>query len=312
MSKLLIDERPLQVQPSLAKALGSADEAIVFQQLHYWLQRATRVQSDGNKWIYNSMADWLKQFPWIRSRSTLSRYFDDLEKRGLIITGNFNKAKFDKTKWYRIDYDALSDLEQRLYQNKLTSDQESDNGVSNNGTSNDSKLGNGVTQNESTYTNRLPETTHKTTHEITNNKNDEEECAHEEDPFTLASEANINVNSGLHLPIFVDFIERLGRPVVCWAIRKTDDNASHPNWNYLLTVMKDLEANSVRTVEQAEKLSEQRQQERVKKHQSASGYRKRQTIQEPIPQWMIEQREREKKPRQVIQHVDDSGDPMPK
>ena len=107
MSKLLIDEQPLLCQPSLAVALGSADEAIVLQQLHYWLSRTTKVQSDGNIWVYNSMSEWLKQFPWIKTRSRLTRYFDDLEEKGLIITGDFNKAKFDKTKWYRIDYDGL-------------------------------------------------------------------------------------------------------------------------------------------------------------------------------------------------------------
>ena len=93
MGKLLIDEQPLQCQPSLAAVLGSADEAIVLQQLHYWLSRTNNVQSDGHKWIYNSMNDWLKQFPWIRSRNTLSSYFNDLEDRGLVVTGNFKRPK---------------------------------------------------------------------------------------------------------------------------------------------------------------------------------------------------------------------------
>ncbi|MDC6077075.1 conserved phage C-terminal domain-containing protein [Limosilactobacillus reuteri] len=113
MGKLLIDEQPLQCQPSLAIALGGSDEAIVLQQLHYWLERSSQVR-DGYRWVYNSMADWHKQFPWIKSRKTLSGYFKDLEKRGLIVTGNYNQKAFDKTKWYRIDYDALSDLEQSL------------------------------------------------------------------------------------------------------------------------------------------------------------------------------------------------------
>lgn len=265
MGKLLIDEQPLQCQPSLAAALGSADEAIVLQQLHYWLSRTNNVQSDGHKWIYNSMADWLKQFPWIKSRARLNRYFDDLENRGLIITGNFNKAKFDKTKWYRIDYDALTDLEQRLYQNESTSD---------------SKQGNGVSQNESTYTNRLPETT---TREDDDDAHTRDAQPADEDPFTLANQANINVNSALNLQVFVDFIDTLGAPVVCWAIRRTNDKASHPNWSYLLSVMKDLEANSVRTVEQAEELSAQHRKQTAKAH-SRPRYG-HQHIEEPLPEW---------------------------
>lgn len=155
MSKLLIDERPLQCQPSLAMLLGSADEAIVFQQIHYWLKRTNNVQEDGHNWVYNSMTDWLKQFPWIKTRARLTRYFDDLEKRGLIITGNFNKAKFDKTKWYRIDYDALQKFEQRLYQNDTTSASKQDNGVSQNDATSASKQSNPMSQNGATYTNRL-------------------------------------------------------------------------------------------------------------------------------------------------------------
>lgn len=143
---LLINEPPLMVLPSLAAELGTADEAIVLQQLHYWLQRSSNVR-DGHRWVYNSMTDWMKQFPWIKSRKRLSRYFDDLEDRGLVVTGNYNKAAFDKTKWYRIDYDALSRLGQRLGQNDPT---------------NESKRPNGKGQNDPTNTKRLPETTPET------------------------------------------------------------------------------------------------------------------------------------------------------
>ncbi|MGK4239855.1 conserved phage C-terminal domain-containing protein [Limosilactobacillus reuteri] len=126
MSKLLLDERPLQVQASLAKALKSLDEAVIIQQLHYWLQRSNLVR-ENHRWVYNSMADWNKQFPWL-TRKTLTNKFNDLEKRGLIITGNYNKAAFDKTKWYRIDYDAFSHLEQRLGKNYPTNEQDLPNG----------------------------------------------------------------------------------------------------------------------------------------------------------------------------------------
>ncbi|MEY8295013.1 conserved phage C-terminal domain-containing protein [Limosilactobacillus caviae] len=126
MSKLLLDERPLQVQASLAGVLKSLDEAVILQQLHYWLQRSNTVR-DNHKWVYNSMADWNKQFPWL-SRKALSNHFKKLEKRGLIITGNYNKLSFDKTKWYRIDYDAFSHLEQRLGRNYPTNGKNVPNG----------------------------------------------------------------------------------------------------------------------------------------------------------------------------------------
>ena len=142
---------------------------------------------------------------------------------------------------------------------------------------------------------RLPNTDFKPNTDIPNTELDdddkvtssaEQKKSIEEDPFTLANQANINVNSGLNMPIFVDYIQKLGNSVVCWAIHKTNENASHPNWQYLLTVMKNLETNHVKTVEQAEKLSEQYKQERAKKkRQGSSNYRKRPPIREKMPEW---------------------------
>lgn len=128
MSNLLLDERPLIVLPSLAAGLQSLDEAVILQQMHYWIEKKQNYR-DGRYWVYNSMGNWMQQFPWIKSRTTLTRYFNNLEKKGLLITGNYNKAGFDKTKWYTIDYSALSDFEQRLYRTCTTSDQNLVNGT---------------------------------------------------------------------------------------------------------------------------------------------------------------------------------------
>lgn len=143
-----------------------------------------------------------------------------------------------------------------------------------------------------------------------------DEQVRDEDPFTLASQANINVNSGLHLPIFVEFVQTLGKSVVCWAIRRTADNASHPNWQYLQTVLKNLEANSVRTVEQAEQLSEKHRQEQKLKQQGKSKYGKRPPINEPMPEWFKQQQEQEKQGKSdqgnwMDQLPDESEVPMP-
>lgn len=118
MSNLLLDDRPLVIQPKLAELLGDLDEAVILQQIHYWLEKRLNIK-DGYSWVYNSMVEWNKQFPWL-SLKTLKRKFKSLEDKGLLITGNYNKAKFDRTKWYRIDYDAFSDLSNALGQNDLT------------------------------------------------------------------------------------------------------------------------------------------------------------------------------------------------
>ena len=119
MSKLITNEEPVMViSPKLAVLLGDADKAIILQQIDYWLDHSNNIR-DGHKWVYNSVADWKRHFPWI-STSTITRKLKSLEDQGLLITGNYNKRKFDKTKWYRIDYDEFKKIEKAFSQNDQT------------------------------------------------------------------------------------------------------------------------------------------------------------------------------------------------
>ena len=112
MSKLLINEPPLQVLPSLAKAIG-LNEAIFLQQVHYWLQ-GTKHRHEGKPWVYNTYEGWQEQFPFW-SVSTIRRTVASLCKQGLIhTTSEYNKVGIDNTLWYTVDYDCLLILESRL------------------------------------------------------------------------------------------------------------------------------------------------------------------------------------------------------
>ena len=117
MSNLLLDERPIMVLPKLACEIG-LNEAIILQQIHYWLQKSKNIEA-GHKWIYNTYNAWQKQFPFW-SIPTIRRTITSLEKQGVIVTGNFNKAGFDKTKWYRIDYQKIESMSRRCDQNDQT------------------------------------------------------------------------------------------------------------------------------------------------------------------------------------------------
>jgi len=105
-SKLLIDDHPLQVLPDLAVAVG-LNEAIVLQQLHYWIRRSTNI-IEGHHWVYNTYEEWQAQFPFW-SVSTIQRIFTSLEKGGVLIAQKHNIQNWDQRKWYRIDYDVLND-----------------------------------------------------------------------------------------------------------------------------------------------------------------------------------------------------------
>ncbi|WP_368410994.1 replication protein [Staphylococcus chromogenes] len=107
MSKLLIDDYPIQVLPKLAEEIG-LNEAIILQQIHYWLNNSKHYH-DSKKWIYNSYPKWIEQFPFW-SESTIKRTITSLEKQNLVHVGNYNKAGFDRTKWYSINYTTLNKL----------------------------------------------------------------------------------------------------------------------------------------------------------------------------------------------------------
>ncbi|MBA7683424.1 hypothetical protein ES703_91788 [subsurface metagenome] len=122
-SRLLYDERPLVLIPELARLLktqpgfAGIDEALVLQQVHYWVimnQRAQRNERGGYYWTYNTFKAWAEQFSFLWSTSTLKRIFARLEKRGLLFSGRFNKSNIDRTKWYRVNYEELD----RLCQNE--------------------------------------------------------------------------------------------------------------------------------------------------------------------------------------------------
>lgn len=136
ISNLLLDEHPLQVMPTLATIIG-LNESIVLQQVHYWLKIKEKGQQDyidGHYWVYNSYKQWQGQFPFWH-RNTIQRTFSSLEKKGILISGNYNHAGFDKTKWYSIDYNVLDSLISS-YQNGVIVTPNKCNGAYQNGTTN--------------------------------------------------------------------------------------------------------------------------------------------------------------------------------
>jgi len=95
------------VNPDLATLLG-LNEAIILQQIHEDISKSNHI-NDGHRWICNSYKDWHSRlFFW--SIDTVKRTIRNLEKKKIIISGNYNKKKMDHTKWYRIDYDYLNEI----------------------------------------------------------------------------------------------------------------------------------------------------------------------------------------------------------
>ena len=104
MSRLLIDEYPLLLQPEIATGIG-LNESIILQQLHYWLQKS-KIENDGKLWVYNTYEQWQKQFPFF-SISRIRRTIKKLESLELIEIEQLDKSNWKNTNYYTINYEKF-------------------------------------------------------------------------------------------------------------------------------------------------------------------------------------------------------------
>lgn len=128
--ELFIDKsKTLIVNTDLALVLGDLNEAIVLNQLNYWIEinkKAEKNLVDGKYWVYNSYSDWrINNFPYW-SEKTIQRAFTRLENKGVVLSANYNKLAIDKTKWYTIDTEKLQELVDKFNSNqdKMTNRQD--------------------------------------------------------------------------------------------------------------------------------------------------------------------------------------------
>lgn len=106
--------------------------ATLLNQVHYWLEITSKIDDkdimakhyhDGKWWIYNTFEQWHEQFPYW-SIITIKRIIAKLEDLNLLISGNYNKYGYDRTKWYTINYDVLNSLKKnhsiKMIQSKVS------------------------------------------------------------------------------------------------------------------------------------------------------------------------------------------------
>lgn len=85
----------------VAKAYG-VNEAILIKNLQFWIMKNRaehKNENTGRTWTYNTIQGFASLFPFWTIHQV--RYtLDSLEKQGVIITGNYNRTAYDRTKWY--------------------------------------------------------------------------------------------------------------------------------------------------------------------------------------------------------------------
>jgi hypothetical protein len=90
-----------QFDPDIAAQVG-CNAAVIYHNLLHWAQKNAannRHFYDGCWWTYNSVSAFAELFPYLTGKQ-IRTALDKLEASGLIISGHFNKASYDRTKWY--------------------------------------------------------------------------------------------------------------------------------------------------------------------------------------------------------------------
>jgi hypothetical protein len=99
----------MSFNPDIAKDVGT-DAAIILENIAYWIDKNQANQMDrdnkssfhnGKWWTYNSALAFSRQFIWL-SKKQIERIIKKLEKKNYLESGNFNKVKYDRTKWYAL------------------------------------------------------------------------------------------------------------------------------------------------------------------------------------------------------------------
>lgn len=95
----------------LASSYG-IEEAIIIQNLYFWIRKNVANGSnfhDGRCWTYNSSKAFSVLFPYM-TESKIYRILKSLEEKGIIIKGNYNENKYDRTCWYSFTDKAINEL----------------------------------------------------------------------------------------------------------------------------------------------------------------------------------------------------------
>ena len=95
----------------VAKRIG-VPEAILVSNICYWVKKNQANEKhfyDGYYWTYNSARAFAELFPYW-SQDQVKRLIKKLEDIGIIASGNFSEAAYDRTKWYTIIDQSIARL----------------------------------------------------------------------------------------------------------------------------------------------------------------------------------------------------------
>ncbi|NNU91844.1 DnaD domain protein [Geobacillus sp. NFOSA3] len=286
-TRLLLDEEPLVILPSLAAAIG-LNESIVLQQLHYWLERSTNVH-EGHTWVYNTYEEWKEQFPFW-SESTIRRIITKLEKQELIITGNFNRSKIDKTKWYRINYEKLAQLQDEqstaqpdtsTVQNEQTTDE-----IDSPSVQNEQSICSNWTDDLLNLNRPIPEITTENTTDINKEVVVDTPVRESMNPFLFFEQNGFGVIGSYIGEKISNWIADTSEELVLEAMKIAVENGVK-TWKYVESILRDWSEKGYRTVEQIRAAQMAFKEQQAKKRNGSGSVKQRRPVRtEMIPDWL--------------------------
>lgn len=128
--------------------------AILLGNVHYWVQKNRENGKhchDGRYWTYSSVSALHALLPFMSERA-INTALGKAEAEGLLVTGNYNKLPFDRTKWY-----ALTEKGEELFCSKAQEERLADsvsevNSIAPKCQMDGSKMSNDISQNGVTNT----------------------------------------------------------------------------------------------------------------------------------------------------------------
>lgn len=94
---------------SIATKLKSADQALFLHHIAYWIEYNERLERnfhEGRYWTYSTLEDLNAHFPYW-TKDQLRTIINKLVEKGVVLKGNYNENKYDRTVWYSIDWTNL-------------------------------------------------------------------------------------------------------------------------------------------------------------------------------------------------------------
>jgi len=101
-------------QIELACLVG-IEKSILLQRIYMFVEYHEQIEEnyyEDKFWMYDTSKSLSLVYPYM-SMTSIRRWLQELEKDEWLITGNFNKAKYDKTKWYGLGPTFIAFLDEK-------------------------------------------------------------------------------------------------------------------------------------------------------------------------------------------------------